>query len=190
MDLKETEISNKHIFSGRLLNLDVRTIKLPNGESATREIVEHPAASGVIAVSKDKKMLLVKQWREAIKQVTLEIPAGLIDPEDASPLEAMKRELNEEGGYRADYWEKVSEFYSSAGFCNEKMYLFYCDTLTELTNKRPLDQDEFLTRQWYSLDELKQLLSQGKIVDAKTILAISLWENMLLTGEAGKDNAN
>ena len=110
MDLKETEISSKHIFSGRLLNLDVRTIKLPNGESATREIVEHPAASGVIAVSKDKKMLLVKQWREAIKQVTLEIPAGLIDPEDASPLEAMKRELNEEGGYRADYWEKVSEF--------------------------------------------------------------------------------
>ena len=70
------------------------------------------------------------------------------------------------------------------------MYLFYCDTLTELTDKRPLDQDEFLTRQWYSLDELKQLLSQGKIVDAKTILAISLWENMLLTGEAGKDNAN
>jgi ADP-ribose pyrophosphatase len=189
MDLKETEISNKHIFTGRLINVDVRTVELPNGETATREVVDHPAASGVIAVSADKKMLLVRQWREAIKQVTLEIPAGLVDPEDASPLEAMKRELNEEGGYKAEYWEKVSEFYSSAGFCNEKMYLYYCDTLTELVDKRPLDDDEFLTRQWYSLDEMKQLLSQGKIVDAKTILAISLWENMLMTGTAGKQDA-
>jgi ADP-ribose pyrophosphatase len=99
----------------------------------------------VIAINDEQKMLLVKQWREAIKQITLEIPAGLIDPTDASPLDAMKRELNEEGGYKADYWEKVSEFYSSPGFCDEKMYLFYCDTLTKLTDKRSLDEDEFLT---------------------------------------------
>ena len=85
----------------------------------------------------------------------------------------MKRELNEEGGYKADYWEKVSEFYSSPGFCDEKMYLFYCDTLTKLTDKRSLDEDEFLTADWYSLDELKNLLSERKI-------AITVWENMLL----------
>lgn len=71
---------------------------------------------------------------------------------------------------------KVSEFYSSPGFCDEKMYLFYCDTLTKLTDKRSLDEDEFLTADWYSLDELKNLLSEGKIVDAKTIYAITVWE--------------
>ena len=65
-------------------------------------------------------MLLVKQWREPIKQLTLEIPAGLIDETDASPLDAMKRELNEEGGYKAEYWEKVSEFYTSVGFVMKK----------------------------------------------------------------------
>ena len=180
MDLKETEISSQQIFQGRILDLSVRTIKLPNGETATREIIKHRPASGVIAINDEQKMLLVKQWREAIKQITLEIPAGLIDPTDASPLDAMKRELNEEGGYKADYWEKVSEFYSSPGFCDEKMYLFYCDTLTKLTDKRSLDEDEFLTADWYSLDELKNLLSEGKIVDAKTIYAITVWENMLL----------
>lgn len=183
MNLEEQEVSTKQIFKGRLVDLNVETVSLPNQKTATREVVHHPNASGVIAVNDEKKMLLVKQWREPIKQVTLEIPAGLIDPTDATPLEAMKRELNEEGGYSAAYWEKVTEFYSSAGFCDEKLYLFYCDTLTKLENKRPLDEDEFLTRDWYSLAELQQLLSQGKIVDAKTILAITLWSNMLLTGD-------
>lgn len=187
MDLNETEISNKPIFEGKLIDLNVKTVTLPNGNTAIREVVHHPDASAAIAINSEKKMLLVKQWREPIKQITLEIPAGLIDPTDASPLDAMKRELNEEGGYRADYWEKVMEFYSSPGFSDEKMYLFYCDTLTPLENKRPLDEDEFLTQEWYSLDELKQLLAQGKIVDAKTAMAISVWENMLLTGQQNDD---
>lgn len=185
MDLTETEISNNSIFEGKLIDLNVETVSLPNGKTATREVVKHPDASAAIAINSEKKMLLVKQWREPIKQLTLEIPAGLIDPTDNSPLDAMKRELNEEGGYKAEYWEKVSEFYPSPGFSDEKMYLFYCDTLTRLDekNKRPLDEDEFLTQEWYSLDELKQLISQGKIVDGKTVTAIMFWENMLLTGQ-------
>ena len=129
MNLRETEISNKPVFEGRLIDLNVETISLPNGKTATREIVKHPDASAAIAINDEKKMLLVKQWREPIKQLTLEIPAGLIDETDASPLDAMKRELNEEGGYKAEYWEKVSEFYTSVGFCDEKIHLFYCDTL-------------------------------------------------------------
>lgn len=190
MDLKETEISSQSIFKGRILDLSVRTIKLPNGETATREVVEHQAASAVMAINDKKQMLLVKQWREPIKQLTLEIPAGLIDDTDASPLDAMKRELNEEGGYRAEYWEKVSEFYSSPGFTNEKLYLFYCDTLTKIENKRSLDADEFLTADWYSLDDLKRLISEGKIVDAKTVYAITCWENMLLTGDGQPNKEN
>lgn len=181
MDLKETEISSQPIFKGRIVDLSVRTIKLPNGETSTREIVKHQPAAAVIAINEQKQMLLVKQWREAIKALTLEIPAGLIDETDASPLDAIKRELNEEGGYRADYWEKVTEFYSSVGFTDEKLYIYYCDTMTKLENKRSLDKDEFLTAEWYSLDQLKKLLSEGKIVDAKTIYAITVWENMLLT---------
>ncbi|WEV40593.1 NUDIX hydrolase [Lactobacillus sp. ESL0684] len=182
MDLKETEISAKQIFKGRIVDLSVRTVNLPNGVTTTREVVEHQPAAAVLAVNDQQKMLLVEQWREPIKQLTLEIPAGLVDATDASPLDAMKRELNEEGGYRADYWEKITEFYSSPGFSSEQLHLFYCDTLTKLAEKRPLDDDEFLTSHWYDLAQLKQLFAQGKIVDLKTLYAMSLWENMLLTG--------
>ena len=189
MDLKETEISSQSIFKGRIVDLSVRKIKLPNGETSTREIVKHKPAAAAIAINDKKQMLLVKQWREPIKALTLEIPAGLIDDTDASPLDAIKRELNEEGGYRADYWEKVAEFYSSVGFTDEKIYLFYCDTLTKLEEKRSLDADEFLTSDWYSLDELKKLISEGKIIDEKTIYAITFWENMLLTNnQSSKEN--
>lgn len=188
MSLKEKEISSKPIFKGRLIDLSVRTIKLPNGETSTREIVNHQPTAAVIAINKKQQMLLVEQWREPIKQLTLEIPAGLIDPTDASPLDAMKRELNEEGGYHADYWEKITEIYSSPGFTNEKLYLFYCDTLTKLQEKRSLDSDEFLTSHWYDLEELKKLSAKGKIVDAKTAYAISVWENMLLTGAETKED--
>lgn len=190
MDLQETEISSQPIFKGRIVDLSVRTIKLPNGETSTREIVKHQPAAAVIAINDKQEMLLVKQWREAIKQVTLEIPAGLIDSTDASPLDAIKRELNEEGGYRADYWEKVTEFYSSVGFTDEKLHIFYCDTLTKLQDKRPLDSDEFLSSEWYSLDELKKLLSEGKIVDAKTVYAITFWENMLLRNKQDEESNN
>lgn len=101
--------------------------------------------------------------------------------------DAMKRELNEEGGYKAEYWEKVSEFYTSVGFCDEKIHLFYCDTLSKIEHKRPLDEDEFLTQEWYSLPELKQLIASGKIMDAKTVMAITFWENMILTGNQSND---
>lgn len=187
MNLRETEISNKPVFEGRLIDLNVETISLPNGKTATREVVKHPDASAAIAINDEKKMLLVKQWREPIKQLTLEIPAGLIDETDASPLDAMKRELNEEGGYKAEYWEKVSEFYTSVGFCDEKIHLFYCDTLSKIEHKRPLDEDEFLTQEWYSLPEIKQLIASGKIMDAKTVMAITFWENMILTGNQSND---
>jgi ADP-ribose pyrophosphatase len=187
MDLTETEISSKQIFSGRIVDLSVKTIRLPNGGTATREVVKHQPAVAAIAVNNKQEMLLVEQWREPIKELTLEIPAGLIDKKDASPLDAMKRELNEEGGYHADYWEPITEFYSSPGFTDEKLYLFYCDTLTKVTDKLPLDDDEFLTGHWYNLEELKRLISQGKIVDAKTLYAMSVWENMLLTGANTKE---
>lgn len=188
MDLKETEISSKQIFQGRIVDLSVETIQLPNGKTSTREVVKHKPAVATIAINSDKKILLVEQWREPIKQLTLEIPAGLIDSTDATPLDAIKRELNEEGGYSAAYWEQLASFYSSPGFTDEKMYLFYCDTLTKLENKRELDPDEFLDQHWYSLSEIKQLLSQGKIVDSKTLYAVTVWENMLLT--ASKENSN
>ena len=89
MDLREQEIASEQIFKGQIVDLSVRTITLPNGKTATREIVKHRPAAAAMAINAENKMLLVEQWREPIKALTLEIPAGLIDDTDASPLDAM-----------------------------------------------------------------------------------------------------
>ena len=92
MELKETEVSSKELFHGGFISLNVNTVRLPNGKTATRELVDHGPAAAAICINDQKEMLLVEQWREAIKQLTLEIPAGMIDDTDVSPLDAMKRE--------------------------------------------------------------------------------------------------
>lgn len=178
MDIKEADLTTQAIYHGKVVDLKVNTIKLPNGKTAKREIVHHADSCAAIVVNQQKELLLVEQWRDPIQQVSLEIPAGLIDTNDISPQTAMKRELNEETGLEAEYWEKVSEFYTSPGFTDEKIYLFYCDTLTKLTHKKELDSDEFLNSKWFAPDELKELLTQNKIVDGKTRYAISILDNM------------
>lgn len=178
MDIKETDLATQAIYHGKVVDLKVNTIKLPNGKTAKREIVHHADSCAAIVVNQQKELLLVEQWRDPIQQVSLEVPAGLIDANDISPQTAMKRELNEETGLEAAYWEKVSEFYTSPGFTDEKIYLFYCDTLTKLAHKKELDSDEFLNSKWFAPDELKELLAQNKILDGKTRYAISILENM------------
>lgn len=178
MKLKETDISSKNVFNGKLINVDVNTISLPNGKTAEREVVHHPKVCGAIVINAEKEILLVKQWRDPIHQLSLEIPAGIIDDTDISPQTAMQRELNEEAGFKAEYWEEIATVYTSPGFTDEQLYLFYCDKLTKLPNKRNLDSDEFLNSQWYSLKEIKELITKNKIIDLKTRYAISILENM------------
>lgn len=178
MSINEQDVTTQHIYHGKILDLDINTIILPNGKLAKREIVHHSSSCGAIVVNKDQKLLLVEQWRDPIKAISLEIPAGLIDETDVSPEAAMKRELNEEAGLQAKYWEKVSEFYSSPGFTDEKIYLYYCDTVIGVKHKKAMDKDEFLTCKWYSQAEINDLIATNKILDGKTRYAISIFENM------------
>ena len=181
MKLTEKEIARESIFQGHLIDLEKRTILLPNGETAFREVVRHPPAAAAVVVNDKKELLLVKQWREPIKKLTLEIPAGMVDETDSTPQTAMQRELNEEAGLKADYWEQIAELNTSPGFTDEKIYLFYCDTLSKTEHKKELDKDEFLNSLWYNLATLRDLIARHEIIDAKTLYAISVWQNMLLT---------
>jgi len=177
MELKETETARKEIFKGHLISLEERQILLPNGESASREVVRHPPAAGALVINDRQEMLLIKQWREPIKELTLEIPAGMIDKTDASPLVAIKRELNEEAGLTAANWAELPTIHTSPGFTDEKIYLFYADTLTNANYRKSPDADEFLASHWYNLDEVQDLVEQHQITDAKTLYAISIWQN-------------
>lgn len=177
MKLTETETARKEIFKGHLISLEERQILLPNGKSASRKIVRHPPAAGALVVNDRQEMLLIKQWREPIKELTLEIPAGMVDKTDASPLAAIKRELNEEAGLTAANWAALPTMHTSPGFTDEKIYLFYADTLTNANYRKSPDADEFLDSHWYTLAEVQDLVEQHKITDAKTLYAISIWQN-------------
>jgi ADP-ribose pyrophosphatase len=175
---EEITISSKPIYEGKVISLQVDTVRLPNGETSTREIVRHPGAVCVLALL-DDKMLVVEQYRKALGRSLVEIPAGKLEPGE-DPLEAAKRELEEETGYRCDSLRLVSSFYTSPGFADELLHLYVAENLVKGTVK--LDEDEFLECEAISLDQAKAYMADRRIGDAKTMTAVYAWQVYKLTG--------
>lgn len=134
-----------------------------------REVVHHPGGAAVLPVLSNGDIILVEQFRYPMKRSLLEIPAGKIDPGEL-PETTAARELEEEVGVQAGSLEKLSEFFTSPGFCNERLHLYLAKEL------RPCqgipDEDEELSVHQYSVDQVDQMIRLGEIVDAKTIIGI------------------
>ncbi|KRK98294.1 NUDIX family hydrolase [Secundilactobacillus odoratitofui DSM 19909 = JCM 15043] len=181
MTLEEKVIGHEPIYDGAIINVERQTVKLPNGETAHRDIVHHSGAVAVLAITDDQKMILVKQWRAPIAATTLEIPAGKLDERDQNdPAHAAMRELNEEIRLKTDHLTKLAGFYSSVGFSDEYMTLYLATDLTPVDRALPRDQGENLDIKAYSLDELKNMIAAGEIADAKTIMAVWQFEILQL----------
>ncbi len=176
---EEMTIKSEPIFQGKIISLQVDHVRLPNGETATREIVRHPGAVAVMAFA-DGKLLVVEQYRKALEKSQVEIPAGKLERGE-DPLEAAKRELEEETGYRCGSIRHVSSFYTSPGFADEVMHLYLAEDLTR--GEANLDEDEFLECGAITLEEARQYMAEGRISDAKTILAVYAWQLYALTGK-------
>jgi ADP-ribose pyrophosphatase len=176
---EEVTISTKPIFEGRIISLQVDEVRLPNGETATREIVKHPGAVAVMALL-DDKMLVVEQYRKPLGRSQVEIPAGKLDAGEV-PLEAAKRELEEETGYRAGTIRHVSSFYTSPGFADEILHLYVAEKLTK--GEVHLDEDEFLECEAITLEKAERYIAENRISDAKTIMAVYAWKLYKLTGK-------
>jgi len=171
LKLEEKCLKSELIYRGKILNLRRDVVELPDGRQASREVVEHSGAIGVVALTKDKHVYLVRQYRYPIGKVTLEIPAGKLE-EGEDPLDCAMRELKEEAGIEAGHWEPLLTFYTTPGFSNEIMHLFLA---TELSKKEASpDQDEFLQVVSLPLEEALEKVRKGEIVDAKTILSLLL----------------
>ncbi len=168
-DRLEERIEGEVLFEGRLLRMERDTVRLPNGVKSSREVVRHPGAVGIIAIQ-DQQVLLVRQYRYAIAQETLEIPAGKLDPQE-TPLDCAVRELREETGYRGTM-NHISTFYTTPGFTDEVMHLFLAQDL--VWDPLDPDDDEFIGLERISWDEAVQRAQQNKFNDAKTILGILL----------------
>lgn len=165
---EENTIKSETIYEGRILNLKVDTVELPNRKYSKREIVEKSNAIAIIAI-KDNLIFFVKQYRKAVNKPLLEIPAGLIESNE-DPREAALRELQEEIGYSARKLNFLFNSYSSPGFTNEKTSFFLAEDLYE--SKLIGDDDEYLEVLSYDINAAIKMIDDGEIEDSKTITAI------------------
>ncbi|MGM0219963.1 ADP-ribose pyrophosphatase [Enterococcus sp. AZ126] len=176
-EFEEKTISRKEIFKGQIIEVVVDEVRLPNGETSTRELVFHSGAVAVIPITADNKIIMVKQFRKPMEKVLLEIPAGKIDPgEHDYPKETAERELEEETGFRANKLTFVTSMYVSPGFADELLHVYYAEDLEKVPNPRPQDDDEVLELYTLTLEEAKAEITSGLICDAKTIFAVQFWE--------------
>ncbi|ELP8754672.1 NUDIX hydrolase [Staphylococcus pseudintermedius] len=168
MHFEEKTISKESIYKGKIIEVEKHKVSLPNNETAYREVVKHNGAVAICALTPDQQVILVKQYRKALEQELLEIPAGKLEPGEDRESAAM-RELEEETGYKAKKFTLIGEVYGTPGFSNEKISVYFADNLVE--GKVNLDEDEFVEKVLYSLDDVKKAVEARTIEDAKTFIA-------------------
>ncbi|MGM0805312.1 MAG: NUDIX hydrolase [Bacillota bacterium] len=173
-NLYEKTISKEQIYSGKVIDLYIEEVELPNKKIGKREVVKHPGAVAVLAVTDEGKMLMVEQFRKPLEKTIIEIPAGKLEKGE-DPLECAKRELLEETGFACESMESIGSFYTSPGFADELIHLYYTNTL-KIQGDQMTDEDEFLNVLELSIDEAKELMREEKIHDAKTAYSVMYME--------------
>ncbi len=168
MNLKEEKVDSTLKFNGGMIQLYLDEVRLPNGHNSHREVVRHPGASAVIVTDSKGYVVLEKQYRYPVNEVLWEIPAGKLDNGE-DPLKCAKRELKEETGFVAGEWKRLGYIYTTPGFSDEKIYLFFANELKK-GNANP-DEDEFVEIKLFSKDEVECMIMENEIVDSKTIAA-------------------
>ncbi|CZR96544.1 MULTISPECIES: NUDIX hydrolase [unclassified Clostridioides] len=175
MVLEEKTISSDRVYTGKVITLKVDTVEIPGQGYQKRELVEVGGAVGIVAVTDDNKIVLVKQFRKPIEKPIFEIPAGKLEKNE-SPKECAERELKEETGYSAKNIKLIHKFFTSAGFSNEIMFVYLATGLTPGENN--LDADEFLDVYEVELEEAYNMVLKNEIEDAKTSIGLLLVKDM------------
>lgn len=169
MELYEKTIESKEVYKGKIFTLKKDVVELPGGKTTQRDVVSHHGGVGVIAMTSDGKIPMVRQYRKGIEMVSLEIPAGKLE-KDEDPLECGIRELREETGFSAKDFSFITKIAPTPAYCSEIIYIYEAKELVEKEQK--LDEDEFLNVEYYTLDQLYNMILSGEIIDAKTIVAV------------------
>lgn len=159
------------VANGAIIDYYQDTMQIPNGNVAKWDLIDHKGAAAVVAVREDGKLLMVRQYRNALERETLEIPAGGLNGREEPTAAAAMRELEEETGYSCDQVELLSSIYTTVAFCNEKIDIYLAKDL-KVKGEQHLDEDEMIQVEAYSVEELKQMIFDCKIQDSKTICGI------------------
>lgn len=152
-------------------------VVLPNGQAEIYDFVGHNGAAAAVGVLPDGKLVMVRQYRNALDRFTLEIPAGGLNPDEPT-IDAAARELEEETGYRCGKIEKLITIRTTVAFCNEKIDIYLATELVK--TEQHLDEDEFVNIELHAIEELERMIYDGTIEDAKTIAAILAYKNKCL----------
>lgn len=162
---------------GTVISLYKDTVEV-NGNIAEWDYIHHDGAAAVVAVNEDGKLLMVRQYRNALDRFTLELPAGKLDDPKESTLDCAKRELEEETGYYTEDFEYLLTVNTTVAFCNEKIDLYLARGLKK--TQQHLDPDEEINVELWDVEDLKQLIYQGKITDGKTVAGIMTYASKYL----------
>jgi ADP-ribose pyrophosphatase len=172
--MKLKRLNRNTIYSGKVFSTIVDDVEYPSGRQGIREVARHPGGAGIVALFPDQTMLMVRQHRYPLDTFIWEIPAGKLDKGE-DPLHCAKRELEEETGYSALQWEKITSIYTTPGFCDEELHLFLAKDLSEIPGGRRLEEGEqTMELHIMPFEQVKSMILSGEIVDAKTICAVLL----------------
>lgn len=178
MSIEFKRLNRELIYKGSIIDYYKDTVQVPNGNIVKWDFIGHKGAAAIVPITRDEKILMVSQYRNALDRYTLEIPAGgLNGPEEPTKVAAM-RELEEETGYRTEDVEFLISIRTTVAFCNEKIDIYVAKHL--IPSKQNLDEDEFIHVEAYGMEELEKMIYEGKIQDSKTISAILAYKNKYL----------
>ena len=180
MQHTEIKLNSKEIFKGNVFRVTMDQVELENGMTSFREVVHHNGGACILPLTDDDKVLMVRQYRYALKEELWELPAGKLE-KDEDPFEAAKRELEEECGLTADHYTSLGEFYPTVGYDTEVIYTWVATGLHE--THMHLDDDEFLTPDRVPLEKAYEMVMSGEIKDGKTIAGVLKLKALLDEGK-------
>lgn len=171
-------LSRDLVYKGSIIDYYKDTVQVPNGNVVKWDFIGHKGAAAIVPVREDGKILMVRQYRNALDRYTLEIPAGGLNGADEPTKTAAARELEEETGYRSEDVDFLISIRTTVAFCNEKIDIYVAHNL--IKTHQHLDEDEFINVEAYTVDELMDMIYDTTIQDSKTICAIMTYAHKYL----------
>lgn len=172
-------LKRNRVFEGRVFTTIVDDVEYPSGSRSVREVAEHIGGGVALAVFPDRRIILIRQHRYPFGQFIWELPAGKLNRGE-DPLHCAQRELEEESGFRAANWRKLTAIYTSPGFCSEVLHIYMATDLSEAPGGRKLEEgEETMTTSIVPLSEAVLMIERHEIVDSKTIIGILLGDRLL-----------
>lgn len=172
---KFERIDRKLVAKGTIIDYYHDIVRVPNGNIVTWDFIWNKGAAAVVPVRDDGKIIMVRQYRNAIDRETIEIPAGGLNNPEEPTIDAAARELEEETGYKSEQLEFLIRIKTTVAFCNENIDIYVAKNL--IPSKQNLEEDEFINVEAYSVEELCEMIYAGKIEDSKTVSAIMSYKN-------------